>query len=144
MTLALRAHHLLCLLTYAGTGYSVEFVDNFNEVVGSIAAGEGVAPVVGPDAVCAPVCAAQGDCAHCHGSSVRMRDEWAAQELAPWLGPLAADGSWRLDRPVVARLRAAFAAGSIRSACAGCQWAPLCSDIAQRGYPGVLLHAVPT
>ena len=32
MTLALRAHHLLCMLTYAGRGYSPDFVRNFDHM----------------------------------------------------------------------------------------------------------------
>ena len=139
MTLALRAHHLLCLLTYAGTGYSAAFVRNFDAVAARIAAGEAVAFAVGPDAICAPVCAAEGDCAHCHGASVRMRDTWAAQALAPLLGPPGPTGAWRLDGPVLARLRAAFAEGRLRGACAGCQWAELCTRVAHNGYAGVRL-----
>jgi len=40
-------------------------------------------------------------------------------------------------------LRAAFAQGDIRSACTGCPWEHLCTDIAQDGFAGTLLHMEP-
>lgn len=147
MTLALRAHHLLCLLTYAGTGYSAAFVDNFDAVVARLAAGEAFVLVHGPDVICAPLCAAEGDCAHCHNSSVVERDRRAAQDLWPLLAP-PTDGAGRrtLDSATLARLRSAFASGRIRGACAGCEWADLCSRIVDRGFTEVRLtgwHACP-
>ena len=33
MTVRLRAHHLLCLLTYVGKGYSPAFTANYDKVV---------------------------------------------------------------------------------------------------------------
>lgn len=144
MTLALRAHHLLCLLTYAGTGYSAAFVRNFDAVAERIAAGEGVALAAGPDAICAPVCADEGDGAHCHCASVSMRDERAAQALAPLLGPPGPSGGWQLDAPLLARLRVAFADGRLRGACVDCQWADLCTQVARQGYAGVRVPALST
>lgn len=139
----LRAHHLLCLLTYAGTGYSPAFVRHFDDVAGRIAAGEPVALAPGPDTLCAPVCMAEGDGAHCHGESVIRRDERAARELEPLLGP-PEDGHWGLTPARVAALRAAFAEGAIRGACEGCPWAPLCTQVARRAYTGVRLYPPPT
>lgn len=140
MTLALRAHHLLCLLTYAGTGYSPGFVENFDRIAARLGAGEEFALIPGPDAVCAPVCAADGDGAHCHASTVRLRDDWAEKELEPLLGQPGPQGVWRLTACIVGRLRLAFAESSIRGACAGCQWAALCTQVAKSGYVGVRLH----
>ncbi len=40
MTITLRAHHLLCVLTYSGKGYSPAFVTNFDSVVRRLQAGE--------------------------------------------------------------------------------------------------------
>lgn len=56
MTLALRAHHLLCMLTYAGRGYSPDFVRNFDHITARLAAGAPITLVHGPDAICAPLC----------------------------------------------------------------------------------------
>jgi len=141
MTVALRAHHLLCLLTYAGTGYSPAFVDNFNRVVGRLGAGEGAALVTGPDALCAPLCACEGDRAHCHDAGVTVRDQCAARDVSALLGIPLADGvRVQVDAPLVARLRAAFAQGGIRTACGACPWADLCTGIAAKGFAGVHLY----
>ncbi|MFZ1498576.1 MAG: DUF1284 domain-containing protein [Giesbergeria sp.] len=141
MTVALRAHHLLCMLTYAGNGYSPEFVHNFDGLASRLAAGEEVFLVEGPDAVCAPLCESEGACAHCHGADVRVRDQRAAQELAPLLGGSLGGGSHlRLDAALLTRLRTAYASGDIRGACAGCDWADLCARIASAGYEGVRLR----
>jgi len=51
----LRAHHLLCILTFAGKGYSPAFVANMAGVVARIGAGEPIEVVAGPDDICAPL-----------------------------------------------------------------------------------------
>lgn len=141
MTVALRAHHLLCMLTYVGKGCSPEFTDNFDALASRLAAGEEVFLVEGPDAVCAPLCESAGACAHCHGAQVRARDRRAVQELAPLLGGAVGVGSrLRLDAALLARLRAAYSSGEIRGACADCGWAGLCARIASAGYEGARLH----
>ncbi len=141
MTVALRAHHLLCMLTYVGKGYSPEFAHNFDGIVRRLAAGEAMDLVDGPDAICAPLCESEGACAHCHGEGVRVRDQRAVQELAPLLGGLlGADSRLLLDAALLARLRTAFTCGHIRGACAGCEWADLCTGIASTGYEGVRLR----
>jgi hypothetical protein len=141
VTVALRAHHLLCMLTYVGKGYSPAFVDNFDALILCLAAGEEVVLVNGPDAICAPLCASEGACAHCHGARVRVRDQRAAQELAPLLGrPLCTGSSLRLDRALLERLRTAYAGGALRGGCVGCEWADLCNRVAATGYEGVRLR----
>jgi len=141
VTVALRAHHLLCMLTYVGKGYSAEFAHNFDGLASRLAAGEEVVLVEGPDAICAPLCESEGACAHCHGTGVRARDQRAVQELAPLLGrPLGAGSRLRLDVDLLTRLRMAYASGDICGACAGCEWADLCARIAATGYEGVRLR----
>jgi hypothetical protein len=72
---------------------------------------------------------------------VRVRDQRAVQELAPLLGGLlGADSRLLLDVALLARLRTAFTCGHIRGACAGCEWADLCTGIASTGYEGVRLR----
>lgn len=140
MTLALRAHHLLCMLTYAGRGYSPDFVRNFDHITASLAAGAPITLVHRPDAICAPLCCGpDGNNAHCHQESARARDAQATRELAPWIGGLPGTGL-TLDAALLARLRAAFASGQIRGACDGCEWTELCSRIAADGFTGVRLH----
>lgn len=141
MTVALRAHHLLCMLTYVGKGYSPEFAHNFDGIVRRLAAGEAMDLVDGPDAICAPLCESEGACAHCHSAGVRVRDQRAAQELAMLLGrPLGVGSRLPLDGALLARLRTAYTSGQIRGACAGCEWADLCTRIASAGYDGVRLR----
>ena len=140
MTLALRAHHLLCMLTYAGRGYSPDFVRNFDHITARLAAGAPITLVHRPDAICAPLCCGpDGNNAHCHQVSAQARDAQATRELAPWIGGLPGTGL-TLDAALLARLRAAFASGQIRGACDGCEWTELCSRIAADGFTGVRLH----
>lgn len=144
MTIALRAHHLLCLLTYSGTGYSPAFVANFDSVVRRLQAGEAAKLTLGPDTLCAPLCEEEGDCAHCHDAGVLQRDQRTVHDLAPLLGGLDSGRPLVLDAALVARLRAAFAQGAIRSACADCPWDAMCTRVAASGYAGVRLHPAAT
>ena len=72
MAVPMRAHHLLCMLSYSGEGYSPAFVHGFNGIVQRLGAGEPMELVTGPDAICAPLC--NDACAHCHNASVTQRD----------------------------------------------------------------------
>ena len=125
MSVRLRAHHLLCILTFAGEGYSPAFTANMAEIVARIGAGEPVEVIDGPDDICAPL--AGSDDAHFGQPSVIERDREAQRQLG-----LA--GRLVLDAAAIAALRIQFAAGTIRGACAGCQWFGLCSEIAGAGY----------
>lgn len=132
MTVRLRPHHLLCLLTYAGKGYSPAFVENFDRIAARIAAGASISVVAGPDDVCAPWATLPES--HCHNPSITARDDAARAALAPLLGTLAPDTTFTLPAEMIARLRDAFRDGSIRAACVGCEWAELCTGIAAGGY----------
>jgi len=133
----LRAHHLLCILTFAGEGYSPAFVANLAGIVARIAAGEAIELVDGPDDVCAPL-EGSGD-VHCHEPPVARRDREALRALSEAIPPLPAARPLILEAVAVAALRAQFAAGTIRSACAGCSWFDLCSEIASAGYAAARL-----
>ncbi len=146
MTVHLRAHHLLCTLTYIGRGYSPAFVAGFDSVLQRLASGEEVLLVSGPDELCRPL---RGDpAAHCHRDSVRQRDALAADQLRSEQGlalNTQADGAGSRFLPsdaLLHRLREAFAAGRVRAACAGCEWSPLCSDVADQGFAAVRWVAV--
>ncbi|WP_425088645.1 DUF1284 domain-containing protein [Stappia sp.] len=145
MTIELRPHHLLCSLTYAGKGYSDAFTRSYDRIVARLNAGETVRIVEGPDALCAPVVAAEAE-PHCFGDSVTRRDRDALESLEGLLRRRIAVGDdLALDAATTARLREAFASGAIRQACDGCQWSHLCSSIARRGFTGTALvgQAVP-
>ena len=133
MTVRLRPHHLLCVLTYVGKGYSAAFVANLDAITARLASGEGVLIVDGPDDVCAPLL--EEDDAHCTGASVQARDAAATRDLAAVLGePVASGVAMTLDASRVSKLRCAFASGWIRTACAGCQWARLCDDVVGKSF----------
>lgn len=152
MTIRLRPHHLLCLLTYVGKGYSAAFTANLDRVAARLAAGEMLELVRGPDDICAPLLPAAcmpsaagrpapaGPGPHCLGASVEARDAQALQALQQHLPQRPSPGSRLvLDVATLQELRALFAAGSIRQACAGCEWQDLCTSVAASGYVGVRL-----
>jgi hypothetical protein len=138
MTVRLRAHHLLCLLTYVGKGYSAAFVANYDAIAERLGRGEGILIVSGPDDICAPLLSEPEP--HCLGDSAAGRDELAARDVEKLLArPIRAGARFNLDAAALASLRAAFSAGVTREACQGCEWAGLCTTVAAGGYRDVRL-----
>lgn len=136
----LRPHHLLCLLTYAGKGYSADFVQNYDRIAARLSAGEEIEIVDGPDDICAPLLTE--DAPHCHGDSVVERDTLAARDVGALLGlEITLGVRLVIDAARLTRLRAGFAHGESRLACLGCDWADLCTDVAQGGFAGVRVAA---
>lgn len=138
MTVRLRSHHLLCLLTYVGKGYSAAFIANYDAIAKRLGRGEDVLIVSGPDDICQPML---GDAeAHCSGESAAGRDELAARDVGKLLArPIQPGARFSLDAATLASLRAAFSTGVTRDACQGCEWAGLCSTVAAGGYRDVRL-----
>lgn len=135
MTLRLRAHHLLCMLTYIGKGYSPAFIANYDGIAGRLAAGEDIALVSGPDDICAPLLGDK-DC-HCHRRSVVDRDAKAIATISELLArPLRPGSIIAPDAQMLSLMRKAFAAGQTRQACRECEWFELCSDVADGGFAG--------
>ncbi|TVR82274.1 MAG: DUF1284 domain-containing protein [Rhodospirillales bacterium] len=129
----LRAHHVLCVLTYAGTGYSERFCANMDRVIARLNAGAAIVLKDGPDDICAPLVAAGP--AHCRRYRVHVRDRRARAVLATLMGRRGpASGRLRLSPRRVARLRRAFGRGRARAACRGCPWSALCGRIAASGF----------
>ncbi|TPN74946.1 DUF1284 domain-containing protein [Mesorhizobium sp. CU2] len=138
MTVRLRAHHLLCLLTYVGKGYSPAFTANYDKVVERLAGGEDVQIVSGPDDICAPLLDEKEP--HCLGESAAGRDQLAARDVGELLGrPIAAGVRFSFETARLAAMRQAFSAGRTRQACQGCEWSDLCSVVAAAGYSGTRL-----
>ena len=139
MTTRLRPHHLLCMLTFASKGYTPAFVKNFEEVVRRLAtANETVEIVEGPDDVCDPLLGEPDS--HCHNANIAVRDRHASEALSDLLRrPIQTKEQVLLDQETLDIMREAFAVGSIRRACVGCQWVPLCDAIAQNGFTGTQL-----
>ena len=140
MTVRLRPHHLLCVLTYVGRGYSPAFTANMTAAAERLGAGEDIDIVAGPDDICAPLLDAPDP--HCHRPSVLERDRAAARDLSGLLGfEIRTGARLVLDEDVIGRLRAAFASHQIRSACIGCAWVDLCGSIAASGFDGAILKS---
>ncbi|MBB2973510.1 DUF1284 domain-containing protein [Mesorhizobium sp. RMAD-H1] len=135
MTIRLRAHHLLCMLTYVGKGYSPAFIANYDAIAGRLAAGEDILLVAGPDDICAPLIGTT-EC-HCFYESVTERDAKAMEAVSGLLGrPLSPGSRIALDRQMLELMHAAFASGQARQACQACEWFELCSNVAASGYAG--------
>lgn len=133
MTVRLRPHHLLCLLTYAGNGYGPAFTANCNAIAARVARGESILIVEGPDDICAPLL--DDPDPHCHRDSVTERDRLAASDVGVLLAtPIGAGENLVLGPDVLRLQREAFASGRTRAACLGCQWSDLCSSIAANDY----------
>lgn len=140
MTVRLRGHHLLCLLTYAGKGYSPAFTAGFDQIAARIAGGEAIQIADGPDDVCTPML--DDPTAHCGNTSVTLRDAASLRDVGHLMGRTLRTGDrMMLDRATIARMRAAFHQGQIRNACARCDWSGLCSDIAADGYAATAIPA---
>ncbi|MBZ9883277.1 DUF1284 domain-containing protein [Mesorhizobium sp. CA10] len=138
MTVKLRAHHLLCLLTYVGKGYSPAFIANYDKVVKRLGEREAVVIVAGPDDVCAPLLGEPEP--HCLRESAAERDRMAARDVGALLGrPIQAGDRLVLDAPKLAEMRKAFSAGLTRQACSGCEWSGLCDTVAASGFSDTYL-----
>lgn len=137
MTIRLRAHHLLCLLTYVGKGYSSAFTANYDGIVERLSQGEDILVVEGPDDICAPLLGE--DDPHCLRASVMDRDERAAEDVAALLSRPILGERLGLDPAVLGAMRRAFQSGKTRQACSNCEWSGLCSSIADVGFVGVRL-----
>jgi hypothetical protein len=125
------------MLTFAGTGYSPEFVANFDAIVRRIGAGEAIELIDGSDDVCAAL-EPSGD-THCANATVARRDRNALLALAEAGVPVAVR-PFVVDGERLVRLRAQFANGTIRAACRGCEWSDLCTSIAADGFAASVLR----
>jgi hypothetical protein len=133
MTVRLRAHHLLCLLTYVGKGYSPAFTANYDQVVKRLGEGEAAVIVSGPDDICAPLIGEPDP--HCLRQSAAERDGLAARDVGALLGRPIQDGDrFVLDASSLSGMRKAFSAGLTRQACSGCEWSGLCDAVAAGGF----------
>ena len=145
LTVRLRPHHLLCMLAYAGKGYTPAFTENYDRVMARLSVGEDILVVAGPDDICAALLC-EPDC-HCHNASILQRDADAAAAVAQLLNrPVAAGETIALNDTVLTNLRTAFAAGTIRKACGAyenttaCEWYAFCTEIAVEEYREIMIR----
>lgn len=133
MTIHLRPHHLLCLLTYVGKGYGDAFIRNYDRIAQRLSMGEAIMVVDGPDDICAPLLTDPD--AHCRRAGVTARDADALHDIAGILA-IGVGDTLSLDPATLSDMRTAFASGRSRGACAGCEWEALCSAVARAGFAG--------
>lgn len=138
MTVLLRPHHLLCILTHVGKGYSPAFTANMAEVIKRINGSEEIEIVDGPDDICFPLKGMKF--AHCHRRKVAARDRAASGDIGKLLA-VSVEPGFRmvLDDASIRTLRSAFSAMYVRSACEGCRWNSLCTSVASAQYTGTHL-----
>jgi hypothetical protein len=139
--IALRPHHLLCVLTYVGKGYSVDFVNNFYVIITRINAGERTLRLIeGPDEICAGN--RDGVCGEGRCDSLRRHqaDILAADDIESRLGVSARAGQTvEITPELIQKLRESFQKGEIRRACTACVWRDLCTEVADSGFEGAKL-----
>lgn len=139
----LRGHHFLCLLTYIGRGYSPAFIFNMDKIAANIRDGSALLRIVaGPDALCAPLQTEGHPCAaHCHTGRTLHRDALALAAVGTVLGRVLAAGDEIVFSGIeIAALRLHFKEkAKFRTACIGCEWHALCSEVASGGFQGVKL-----
>lgn len=136
MTIRLRPHHLLCMLTYVGKGYTAAFTTNYNIIMERLLQGEDILIISGPDDLCAPLLDQVAP--HCFRESVIERDLLAARDISKLLACRIETGSRiTLDPKILHHMRRGFANGALRTACTGCEWNALCNSVAINDYDGV-------
>jgi len=105
------------------------------DIVADIGRGRPIELVKGPDAICGGLTAEdRRACDHdCAQAETLELDRLAVEGV---VGLLGADFSVPvvIDESMVVRLRAAFTARSIRSACRRCPWSDFCTEIAAEGF----------
>ncbi|VWX57676.1 2Fe-2S ferredoxin [Burkholderiales bacterium 8X] len=145
MSVQLRPHHLLCILTYVGKGYSPSFTANFDRVVDRLRDGEEVELQPGPDEICRPLLDEHAGCEarpHCGEPGVVLRDARATRDLEQLLGhALPAGARLCFDAERLRAFRHAFRRGAVRSACDGCPWSDLCTRVADGAFTGARLQS---
>ena len=140
MPVRLRGHHFLCMLTFRGLGYSTEFTANMASKIARIKAGAPVILIEGPDDICAGMTKA---CINSTGHDCSIADILAMDVTARNAVETVLKRDLKISAKVtqteLSHLRAAFANGTIREACAGCSWFELCNQIADEQFSGTHL-----
>ena len=117
----LRAHHLLCLQTFRGKGYSPEFTANMTRVKEELEKDESVQVeiVSGADDICrACPHLKEGGCCD-KEKQVKLTDERAAIRI----GLASGEGRYR---DLKSQAMTVFESGDLPEICGCCQWLDLC------------------
>ena len=131
----IRPHHLLCLQTWAGRGYSEAFTENMNRIAAKLREHpeEPVTLAAGADDICAgcPNLLADGRCrseekVHSYDAAVRFLLENAATDQPVNRNDLPPRPYRELDLQV----RASFGISPVPGICGDCEWYDLCREVA--------------
>ena len=129
-TFELRAHHLLCALTFRSKGYDPNFVQEFEEIVQQLITGHSVKLTRHADSLCL----SGQNCGFCQAEERTKRDELALAAINQTLDINGEQIAFSLSTERLDTLRHAFADGTIRQACRGCGWFTFCSSIATNNF----------
>lgn len=139
----LRPHHLLCMLTYIGKGYSQAFVDNYSRIIDELNTGDKTIELInGADDICAPrLCDKNDKECHCLENHINDRDNEALSDISkiPEFPDLQIGNRINLTENLIKSLRKAYKTNIIRTACIGCEWKDLCDGIAHDNFKGTKL-----
>ncbi len=143
MIIRLRGHHLLCMLTYIGEGYSPAFIENYNKIAGQLSRNATIEIVEGPDDICGPNLG-KPEC-HCYKISILSRDRLAVADIANLLNlPLEIGSRLTLTQEILSVLREAYTRNGIRQICSKCSWKLLCDKVSANGtYENVKVKISP-
>jgi uncharacterized CHY-type Zn-finger protein len=138
VAIALRGHHLLCLLGYRGMGYSDTYVDNMTGVYRTLLSEPSTACeiVSGPDRLCACF-PADGDY-HCEDQNVAQRDALILERLGLQPGQVF---TWE---DILARVAKSLQPDDLLQICSTCPWLHygVCQEGIQRVVAGEALPMV--
>lgn len=134
----LRAHHLLCALTYSGKGYGTSFTRTFDDLIARLTQRQLIKLTARPDALCR----SGQNCNQCELHKSACRDHKAMLQIATLLTLDELPSLLQLDSKTIDTLRAAFACGEIRAACHGCTWRDYCTAVSDGGYLRARLHPI--
>ncbi len=132
----LRAHHLLCMISWKGVGYTPAFTENYNKIIDRLKHETITIEIIkGKDDICAPLMPDNYPDYHCDNESVLIRDAKALIDINHYLGLNLSIGSqFKISEAYLTEMRKKFQTFEIRSACVGCDWYQFCSDIAKNEF----------
>lgn len=125
--LEIRAHHLLCLLSFRGLGYNEEFIENMKNVLATAFSDGAILKIVDRcDAICA-------SCPHRKGNQCGKREDSAEKvwdqdrRVAHRLGITIGDK--RPSSDIGALIRKKITAADLAQICEGCEWLDYCTRV---------------
>ena len=118
----IRAHHLFCMKGFRGKGYSPYFVKHMAFVITSLAKGESIEVVIGPDEICSACPNLMDGACTLYGSKVDDMDAYIIATLGGTSDlPKTSKG---IDNEIA---KAFSRKKDIEPVCSGCRWQDDCS-----------------